>query len=136
MGRRPDPFSLIAEAVAGGTGRSELSRWLTKHHDEFAQLVEDQVNWTKVTEALVQAGLVKPGAKPSATKRAWDRVKARVAEARARQPAAAQALPAKGGAGRSPAKPVSPVVRLPEPPFDAAEADDPARPNFTPVRNK
>jgi hypothetical protein len=136
MGQRPDPLSLIAEAVAGGTGRSELSRWLTKHHDEFAQLVEGEVNGTKVTEALVQAALVKPGTKPSATKRAWDRVKARVAKARARQPATAQALPAKGGAGRSPAKPVPAVVRPPELPFHDTEADEPARPIFTPVRNK
>jgi len=108
MGKPPDPLSLVAEAVQGGTARSTLGRWLTKNHDAFAALVDPGANWSKVTEALVEAGLAPKGAKPSATKRAWERVKVRVAVARAKRAAAEKPL---GQARPSP----TPQIVAPDP---------------------
>lgn len=102
MAKSPDPMSLIAAAVGGGTSRSPLTRWFTKNHDEFARLVAPGANWTSVTAALIEAGLAPVGTKPSAAKRAWERVKLRVATSRERTaartmrppPPAAQGIPA------------------------------------------
>jgi len=124
MARQPDPLTLIAGVVEEGTARSRLSRWLTRNHDEFARMMEQGANWTSVTEAFVKSELVRPGAKPSATKRAWERVKVRVAVSRAnaaRRPASAPVRPAPAPANAG----ARPPPTSPNPALQAGVSDEP-----------
>jgi hypothetical protein len=116
MPKRPDLLSLIAEAVEEGTARAKHTRWMTKRHDEFARLVEPEANWTRVTAAFVQAGLVPEGTKSSALKRDWGRVKARVAKKRkGKSMAAGQNAPVIRQSGKSPTPEERPPYVRPQP---------------------
>jgi hypothetical protein len=123
MAKSPDPLALIADAAEEGTARSKHTRWMTRNHDELAGLVDQGVPWTRVTEAMVEAGLVPAGTKPSAIKRAWERVTARVAEKRTRkppQPTAGKPTPAARPSSPDP----TPAAPEPQQPSGAASKAD------------
>lgn len=79
---------IFEEAAEKPKGRSELAKFLTRHHDEFAErLTAGPVNWTALAEAMAKRGLKDArGEEPDADRlrRTWKDVTKRVQKARAK----------------------------------------------------
>jgi hypothetical protein len=80
MAKRSDEDDLldrVISAAQGGGGRSQLYRWMQKHHARLAEAF-DRPDWDAVAQELAKAGMTDAhGKSPSATtvRQTWWKVK-------------------------------------------------------------
>ena len=95
------PTKDILAAIEKGqqtAARSSLSRWMRRHHDELLARLGERPDWTALAQLFEEGGLTDRSGKPASpetARKAWQRVRKAVAEARARRPAQPPATPAK-----------------------------------------
>ena len=126
-----DTITRLRDAIEGGRGsaQSPLFRWLYRHHDEFAGMLEGvKPDWSVLAGILGRSGILDGEGRPPSgetARKTWHRVQAKVGGRRRvsgwRSPTAG-----KPGAMPTPTPPVTaavPPVRKVE--DDGAVVDDP-----------